>query len=275
MIADVFSHLDALPAASIQMIAERLEIRADIDDFAQMRAKYFDALALPDDATLLELGGGTGVVGRAYVTRPGFAGTYVVSDVSETLIDFGKAKALEQGLSDLMDFRVVDAISGEGLPHTEFDAVILHTILSHVPDPEGVMRTAIKALRLGGLIAAFDADYASMQIISGIPELDQKAESALKNNAVAQPTIMRRIPQVASRLGLKLRETHPHFLAEVGESSFFIGIAQAMTGIVVSQGGLSAEDGEAWQSGLEQAISQGEFFAMCPYFTYIYEKPAA
>ena len=130
MAADVFSNLDALPAASIQTIAERLEIRADSDDFAQMRAKYFDALALPDDAKLLELGGGTGVVGRAYATRPGFAGTYVVSDLSETLIDFGRAKALEQGLSDLMDFRVVDALSGEGLPNTEFDAVILHTILS-------------------------------------------------------------------------------------------------------------------------------------------------
>lgn len=275
MAADVFSHLDALPAASIQTIAERLEIRADIDDFAQMRTKYFEALALPDDATLLELGGGTGVVGRAYVTRPGFAGTYVVSDLSETLIAFGKAKALEQGLSDLMDFRVVDAISGDGVPHTEFDAVILHTILSHVPDPEGVMRTAVKALRLGGLIAAFDADYASLQIVSGISELDQKAESALKNHAVAQTTIMRRMPQVASRLGLKLRETQPHFLAEVGESSFFIGIARALTGIVVSQGGLRADDGEAWLSALEQSISQDEFFAMCPYFTYIYEKPAA
>ena len=72
MTKDIFANPDALPAENVLTIADRLEFRAGIESFAQMRDQYFDAMDLPHDARILELGGGTGIVGRAYARRPGF-----------------------------------------------------------------------------------------------------------------------------------------------------------------------------------------------------------
>ncbi len=92
MANDVFTKIDGLPAENIKVIADRLEARAEMKEFAGMRDRYFDLMALGPDARILELGAGTGIVGRAYVRRDGFAGRYVVSDLSRSLIDFGRKR---------------------------------------------------------------------------------------------------------------------------------------------------------------------------------------
>jgi 2-polyprenyl-3-methyl-5-hydroxy-6-metoxy-1,4-benzoquinol methylase len=273
MTNDVFMNVDALPDENIEVVAERLELRAKIEPFAKMRDRYFDAMALSPDARILELGGGTGPIGRAYVSRGDFSGCYVVSDLSQSLIDIGAAKAETEGLSAQMDFRIVDALTGAGLDDGDYDAVILHTVLSHVPEPGAVVRTAVSALRPGGIIVAFDADYASLQLISGDTELDERVEAAIKSNAVAQPTVMRMLPRLASGLGLQKVDMHPHFLAEVGQSEFFISLAEAICNLVVAHGGLSKEKADRWIATLHQAMEEDAFFAMCPYFTYLYRKP--
>ena len=172
-----------------------------------------------------------------------------------------------------MDFQVVDAITGDGLAEGDFDGVILHTLLSHVPKPENVMQTSLRAVRSGGTIAVFDADYASLQIVSGDSSLDEEVDRAIKRGAIAQPTIMRRVPQIASELGLQRLEVRSDFLAEIGDSEFFIGLAQAVSNIVVAQGGLKKEAAESWLAALNEAIEKDAFFGMCPYFTYLYQTP--
>lgn len=273
MANDVYTNIDGLPAENIKVIADRLEARAEMEEFAGMRDRYFDLMALGPDARILELGAGTGIVGRAYVRRDGFAGRYVVTDLSRSLIDLGRKKAEQDGLSQLMDFQVVDAITGDGLAERDFDGVILHTLLSHVPDPEGVMRTSLRAARSGGTIAVFDADYASLQIVSGDASLDEEVDKAIKRGAIAQPTIMRRLPQIATELGLQRMEVRSDFLAEIGNSEFFLGLAQAVSNIVVASGGLNKDTAESWLAALNAAIEKDAFFGMCPYFTYLYQAP--
>jgi len=272
MAQDVFMNIDALPVENVQVMADRLETRAQMDAFAEMRDQYFDAMALPEDARILELGGGTGIVGRAYASRDGFKGKYFVTDLSKILLDIGIEKAKADGLTDLMDFKVVDALTGEGLEDDGYDAVILHTLLSHVPDPAVIMQTASNAVKKGGIVAAFDADYASLKIESGHQKLDKKIEAIVKANAVAQPEVMRKLPKLAKDLGLTRYQVHPHFLAEVGTGSFFVSLAAAVANIVVAQGSLPRSDADLWNAALEEAVENDTFFGMCPYFTYLYRK---
>ena len=271
MTTDIFSNIDALPADNVKMLADRLDIRSQMDGFAAMRDDYFDRMALADDARILELGGGTGIIGRAYAKRSGFIGTYVVSDLSQSLIDYAKEKAKADGVDDCMEFRVVDAMTGEGLDDQSYDAVILHTILSHVPNPQAVLCTAVKASKLGGTIAIFDADYSGMVIASGDDQLDDAVSESLRRNAVAQPTVMRQMPRMAGGMGLQQLDFIPTVLAEAGDSEFFISLAQAVCNVVVAQGGLDAELGKKWLAALERAIADNAFFAMNPYFTYLYK----
>ena len=273
MTNDMFANIDGMAAENIQIIASRLEARAGIEAFANMRDQYFDAMNLAHDARLLELGGGTGIVGRAYARRPGFTGQYVVSDLSTSFIEFAKDKGREDGLSDLMDFRIVNAMTGAGLDGEKFDAVIMRTLISHVPDPVAVLRTAAATVKPGGIIAVFDGDYASMKIVSGDEARDAVVDEALQINGVAQPVIMRHVPRIARPPGLTPEAVHPHFLSEVGGSTFFIGLAEAIGRVAMDQGDLAKDTEEAWIADLHMAIENNCFFGMCPYFTYLYRKP--
>jgi len=272
MANDIFSNIDALPADNIKMLADRLDIRSQMDGFAAMRDDYFNLMNLDDDAQILELGAGTGIIGRAYAKRDGFSGRYVVSDLSEALIEYAKDKALEDGVDDRMDFKVVNAITGSGLDGNEYDAVIMHTLLSHVPDPVAVLKTAAQATKSGGTLAVFDADYLGMVIASGDEALDEEVAASIRARAVAQPTIMRKVPRIASELGLERIAFLPTILAEAGQSEFFISLAEAVCNVVVAQGGLDQELGQRWLAALKQAIEDDAFFAMNPYFTYLYRK---
>lgn len=273
MANDIFSDIDALPADNVKTLAERLDARSQMDGFAGMRDDYFDLMNLPDEARILELGGGTGVIGRAYARRPGFTGQYVVSDLSEQLITYARDRAAEDSLTERMDFKVVNAVTGEGLDGEEYDAVIMHTILSHVPDPANVLATAAKAVKSGGTIAAFDADYQGMIIASGDDALDAEVMTAIQANAVAQPTVMRRIPRLAGSLGLEQTAFVPSILSDAGGSEFFISLAQAVAGVVIAQGGIDQDKGQKWLAALDAAVAEKAFFAMCAYFTYLYRKP--
>jgi ubiquinone/menaquinone biosynthesis C-methylase UbiE len=272
MANDIYSNIDALPDDNIKMLADRLDIRSQMDDFAKMRDEYFVLMNLPIDAHILELGGGTGVIGRAYVKRNGFSGRYVVTDLSQSLIDHAKNKAKEDGIYDRMEFGVVNAITGEGLGDEKYDAVILHTLLSHVPDPGAVLRTAEHATKKGGTIAVFDAYYFGAVIVSGDDALDGEVMVALQSNTVAQPTIMSNIPRIARDIGLERVAFIPTLVAEAGESTFFISLAQALCNVLVAQGYLDAETAQKWLARLQNAIADDAFFAMCPYFTYLYRK---
>lgn len=71
---DVFQSIDDIDADKQSMIAERLEARAAMPNFAAIRDAYFKEIDLPSVKRVLELGCGTGAVCRAVATWPGFVG---------------------------------------------------------------------------------------------------------------------------------------------------------------------------------------------------------
>ena len=75
-----------------------------------------------------------------------------------------------------MDFIIIDAMKSDQIKKSFYDAVILHTLVSHVPNPQIVIRNSVGATKKGGLIVIFDADYASLQISSGDQDLDHDCD---------------------------------------------------------------------------------------------------
>lgn len=59
-----------------------------------------------------------------------------------------------------IEFRVGD-VHGLGFADASFDAVIAHTLLSHVTDPLAVLKEAARLVQLEGPVVIFDGDYAS------------------------------------------------------------------------------------------------------------------
>ena len=144
---DVFLDIDKQPEDSISIISERLEERSQTGQFASFRNEYFSLMNLNNNASILELGGGTGVIGRAYIKETNFNGKYVVSDLSEQLLKFGKDLAIKDKMDHLLDFKMIDAMSSKTNNELFYDAVIMHTLVSHVPEPKIVLNNAKEYLK--------------------------------------------------------------------------------------------------------------------------------
>src|SRR5215475_5274289 len=87
---DLWQFIDDIDADKQAMLVKRLEDRAQMPKFAEIRENYLDTIGLPLSGRILELGCGTGAVCRAIASRSGFAGTVVGSDLSAKLIEIAR-----------------------------------------------------------------------------------------------------------------------------------------------------------------------------------------
>ena len=269
--SDVFLSIDNQPKESLSIISERLEMRSLKGQFAEFTNEYFSLLDFDKNSKILELGGGTGVIGRNFIEFNNFKGKYVVSDLSKELLNYGLNKAKKLKLNTHLEFKQIDAMSDKVNEVDIYDAVIMHTLVSHVPNPALVIENAKKYLKKNGKIIIFDADYETLLMASGNKELDEIVNKAIKKGCVAQPKVMRVIPKIAKDLNLKLVNCKSNLLFEAGSANFFHGMGKALSTAVVKSNQLNKNIANKWILEIEKAMSEDTFFGMCPYITYIYE----
>ena len=107
---------------------------------------YLSELEYPPDTRFLEIGSGSGAVTRTVACRPGVAEAVGV-DPSPVFVS--KAQALARTIANI----AFEQGDGRALRFgdDEFDVVVLHTTLCHVPEPERVLAEAFRVLRTGWL----------------------------------------------------------------------------------------------------------------------------
>ena len=269
--SDVFLNIDEQPKESVSIISERLENRSLKGQFYDFTKEYFALMDFDENSKILELGGGTGVIGRNFIEYRNFKGKYVVSDLSKELLNFGEKKAKELELDNYLHFKQIDAMSKITHDKGSYDIVIMHTLVSHVPNPAVVIENAKKLLKRNGKIIIFDADYETLLMASGNKELDEIVNAAIKKGCVAQPKVMRLIPKIGNSLKLKLIKYKSNLLFEAGSAEFFYGMGKTLSNAVVKSNQLDKKIADEWLKEIEKAMSENTFFGMCPYITYIYE----
>lgn len=268
MAQDAMEFINDQDQVTLQRFVERLEARGTDPTFTGYRDAYLSELKLPDSADVLEIGCGTGVVARAVAARPGFTGRVIATDQSPALLDAGRALAQAEGVAEHIEFRACDA-HALPFPDGAFDALIAHTVVSHVTDPLAVLREAARVIRADGLIAVFDGDYASLAFGSRDGALGREMVEAILAVIVSKPQVLRDLPVLLRVAGLRLVAAQPHVYAEIGTSRFFLGMAEAYAPLVVREKLLEPERVEAWLDGLRTAAAEETFFGSCNYYTYI------
>ena len=91
-------------------------------------------------------------------------------DQSPILIAAARRLAAEEGGDQRIEFRVGD-VHHLDLGESSFDAVIAHTLLSHVADSLVVLKDAARVVRPGGNVVIFDGDFASLTFAHPDPTL--------------------------------------------------------------------------------------------------------
>ena len=140
------------------------------------------------------MGCGTGVVSRSIASRLNFGGSVVGSDYSSQLIEAAQRLAEADGVADTVRFEVEDAQATQQ-PSNRFDAVILHTVVSHLPQPALAVKEAARIATASGTVVVFDGDYASLTIHTGHPD-DGTVLQAIRDASSANHHVMRSMPEI-------------------------------------------------------------------------------
>jgi ubiquinone/menaquinone biosynthesis C-methylase UbiE len=265
---DAMQFVNEQDPATLERFIERLEFRAKDPTFTAYREAYLELVELPRTAAVLDLGCGTGVVTRAIAARDGFAGTVTGVDQSPEFIAAAERLAAEDSLGDSVAFAVGDAHALD-LPTASFDAAVAHTLISHVRDPLEVLAEAARVIRPGGCVAVFDGDYASLTFGGDDPELNQTMERAVQSIIMSAPRVMRDLPRLLPKAGLRLVAAQAHVYAEAGSSSFLLNLAETYGPLAASTGLVPAADVDAWLADQRRSAQDGTFFAACNYYAYV------
>jgi len=270
--SDIFQSIDDLPSDAVQRIIDRLEFRGKDPVFVKMRDSYFSRMGLASCKRVLDIGCGTGVVTRALAQHHDFKGKIIGVDFSNALIDAAQHIAEQEGLSDRIEYRVGNSHSLDDGDNS-YDAVLAHTLVSHVTDPASVVADAARVVATGGTIAFFDGDYASLTFGAGDSSLNTTVTNAILDAIVANPHVMRKLPLMLAANGLELVDFLPEVYAEAGEGHFFVNMAESYVPMAVNAGNLPSDTGTDWLAKQKAACDDGIFFGACNYYTYLARKP--
>jgi hypothetical protein len=137
-----------------------------------------------------------------------------------------------------------------------------------------VLAEAARVVRPGGSVAIFDGDYASLTFGCDDPGLGEEMERAVQSMIMSSPGVMRELPRLLPKAGLRLTATQAHVYAEAGSSSFMLNLAETYGPLAVSTGLVPAADVDAWLADQRRSAEDGTFFAACNYYADVAHRAA-
>jgi ubiquinone/menaquinone biosynthesis C-methylase UbiE len=271
---DVYGRTQELDKATLDAIVTRLEYRAKQPVFIRILDEYLDRLSLTSIHNLLDLGCGTGFAARTIAQRSEFQGRITGIDISPGLIEAARRLSQEEVVSDRIEYHVGDTHSLD-LADASFDAVIAHTLVSHVADPFAVIKEATRIVRPDGWVVIFDGDYASLTLGTEDPDYGRRMDEAIIKSMVANPRIMRSMPLLLRRAGLELVASMAYVVSEVGKAEFWAGLLNSLRVLLPKAGIVSLEETTAFVDAQFKASDEGTFFGSSNFYTYLAKRPAA
>ena len=263
---DVWATVAELDPATQERMVGVLETRGADPRQQEMRQAFLADIAFPAGAEVLEVGCGTGVLTRVLAALPE-VDRVVGVDIAESLLD--QARELAPGLT----FEQADARS---LPFADeqFDVVVFDSTFSHVPGPERAVAEAFRVLRPGGLLAAFDGDYATATVALGEHDPLQTCIDAMMANSVTDRRIMRRLPALLHRHGFQLGQTRSHSFVETGDGDYMLTVIDRGADMLATSGTIGVELAPALKAEARRRVAAGSFFGHIAYASVIARKAA-
>jgi SAM-dependent methyltransferase len=249
---DVYAITDKLDDTLLQVLAARLEARGQHPRFRAMLTEYLDAMNIDTARTVLDIGCGTGVAARTIARRKGFTGIVTGIDISAGLVQVAERLSTTEGVSEQIKFVVGDTRRLD-IPDEGFDAVVAHTIVSHV--------------------GIFDGDYASITFDHPNPTKGKSYDEALISAIVSSPRVIRQMPRLLSEADLEFVASFQHVIAEIGNADFWLSALESFRKLIPKAGAMSEEETAGWVDGLLEDSRNGVFFGACNYYSYIATRP--
>lgn len=267
---DLYANINDVAPDLQERLAGVLEERAADARQKDMLHSYLSEIVFPMGARVLEIGCGTGAVTRTLASWPGVAEAVGI-DPCATFI--AKAKELSTGLSNIF-FKVADGRS-VSLDEASFDVVVVHTTLSHVPEPEVLLAQACRLLRPGGWLAVFDGDYATATVSTGDADPLNACIDAFRGGFVHDPWLIRRLPAMIAVAGFSVQSTMSHGYVEGPEAGYLFTWIERGAEVLVHNGRIGTDMAAALKAEARRRSEGQEWFGHIAFASVLARKAAA
>ncbi len=260
---DPYTNPDQQSDATLQAMVTRLEERAQHPAFLRLITAYASELPTHESLRLLELGCGTGVVIRELEKSLHPESSLHGADISERLLAAARSLAPDSRIH-------WDKIEPGVLPYptASFDCVLMHTLLSHVPDVAALLSETARILKPGGRLIVCDADHAGTTFaypdFATMRDIDFRLVSAIATH----PDICRQMPRYLKDAGFELRRHESQILSEAGRGDFWLSSVRGYARLIPALNILPEAEGKAWVEHQLRAHEEGSFFAAGAFYTF-------
>lgn len=264
---DPFQDVDSFGSDFVDVVVQALEVRAAEEHMIPIVERYLDDLNWERSGVHLEIGTGSGAIARRMALRA-VAGTVIGLDPSEGLISV--AKELGVKLANLT-FEVADGGSTR-FSDSSIDSVVMHTVLSHVPDPAELLEEAFRVLKSGGRLVVSDADFekTSFGNFEGDP-LKSCGEYFIRN-FVTRPYLISEIRKLTAAAGFAVHDFRVDSRVTT-ETDGGLVLVKMSTNQMVEQGLIAEELANALMAEYTRRRDGRTLYGHQPFGTLVASKP--
>jgi ubiquinone/menaquinone biosynthesis C-methylase UbiE len=263
---DVWATVAELDTRTQERLAAVLETRgADVQQ-QELRHAFLQEIPFPADASVLEVGCGTGVLTRRLAGWPD-VGSVTAVDVAPPLLE--KARQLSAGLP--ITFSEADARSLP-LDDNTFDIVVFDSTLVHVPGVDAAIAEAARVLRPGGRLAAFEGDYATTTVALGDHDPLQRCADTMMANSVTDRWLVRHLPAMLRDHGFQIERFRSHGFLDTSSDGYMVTVIDRGADLLAASGQIGADLAAALKAEARRRASVGLFFGHIAYASLIAQK---
>lgn len=227
-----------------------------------------EQLALQEDATILDVGCGTGQDTLDLAQAVGPRGRVIGVDNSETMLEAARARAAQMQLP--VEYVLADATQ---LPFADasFDACLASRVFGHLREPERALAEMVRVARIGARIVAADGDMDLVAVDIPDRALARKVLHSACDQMV-QGWIGRQMPGLFRAAGLSNIRVEGRLMPL--DYAFFQIAFRGMLQRAQVAGTISEEELTRFWKALERAEQEQRFFARVGGFVVSGRKPA-
>jgi SAM-dependent methyltransferase len=234
------------PSAWIEVLDNARQVPA----YAEYKARIGDLLEPRPGGRYLEVGAGAGTDALELAAR--FGVEVVGVDVSRTMVE----EARRRGLAEA---QVADA---EALPFEDetFDGCWADRTFQHLANPETALEEMVRVTKPRGRLVVADPDYDTQVVDVADQELARRVLRFRADHALRNGTLAHRMGGLFARAGLTDVSVDAVSVVLRDPTAFDNAMGLRSWAATASERGhLAAEDVEAWERQIDDAIAEARF----------------